>query len=170
MEGLETTLLSTAKAYMEVFTNLNPETIASVQTDDHKHTFAPASTDLPGPYNRDQYASHIASLRAFLASFPVRFKSVWPNVALRQVLIWADSEAHFHDSLKWGENLKGDPGDSTEQLAFQGEYMWLLTMNESGDKVNEVLEFLDSKKTEQMKGLVLKALESTKAIQTEKAS
>ncbi|KFA81699.1 hypothetical protein S40288_08090 [Stachybotrys chartarum IBT 40288] len=157
MASLESTLFDTATAYMQVFTTLEPDTITSIQTDDYEHTFAPASLSLPGPYNREQYAAHITSLRGFLRSFPVRFRRVWPNTTQRQVLIWAESEAEFLDSIK--------ETATQEDWTFHGEYMWLLTMNESGDKVKQVLEFLDSKKAEQMRALIFKAIDKKKDLE-----
>lgn len=154
MTTLEETLIATAKTYMQVFTSLDPEDILPIQTDDYQHTIAPTSLGFTSPYTRAQFATHILGLRRFLSSFPVHSRQVWPNPTKRQVLIWAQSEANFHEFVKGF----GEP-DSSVSWTFKGEYMWLLTMNNKGNKVKQVLEFLDSKGAEQMKTLIGKALE-----------
>ncbi|KAI0129624.1 hypothetical protein BJ170DRAFT_617053 [Xylariales sp. AK1849] len=143
------TLVATATAYMRVFTTLDPNTIISVLSEDYKHVFAPASLNPPGPFTRDGFFSHLTQLQGILRSFPVQFKQTWPNPSLNQIVIWADSETEFHDHVK--------DNDDVEEWKFRGEYLWVLTMNLTGEKVEHVLEFLDSKATEQLRGLMARA-------------
>lgn len=148
---MESTLMNTAKAYMQVFTNLDPKSIVSIQTEDYRHIFAPQSMNLPGPYNRDQFLAHLEALHSMVRSSPMRIKETWPNPYLRQVLIWAEAEAEFHDFIKESAAEEGDPA---VDWYFRGEYMWLLTMDETGGKVREVLEFVDSKAGDGMRSLM----------------
>lgn len=143
------TLIATATAYMQVFATLDPSTVSSIQSENYKHEFAPASLNPPHPFTRETFAAHLTHLRKILRSFPVRFKQVWPNPSLNQVIIWSDSETEFHGNVK--------DNDSEEEWKYKGEYIWVLTMDQGGGKVEHVLEFLDSKGTENLRGLMARA-------------
>ncbi|CAJ2511134.1 Uu.00g067590.m01.CDS01 [Anthostomella pinea] len=146
------TLTATAMAYLKVFKTLDPDTIAPIQADNYKHTFAPASLHPPGPFTRETFAHHLTQTRELLRSFPVRVKQLWPNPSLNQVIVWSDSETEFHEHVK---DSNGD-GDGDE-WKYRGEYMWLLAMDKNGEKVEHVLEFLDSKGTDQLRALMVRA-------------
>lgn len=150
------TLLATATAFMKVFETLDPSTIVPVQSSNYKHVFAPESLNVPGPLDRDDFAHHLTRINGILRSFPVRFKEAWPNPSLSQVVIWSDSETQFHDHVK--------DNDDEEEWKFKGEYMWVLTMDESGQKVEHVLEFLDSKKTEVLRVLMARAFKKKEEV------
>ncbi|RYO79671.1 hypothetical protein DL766_006096 [Monosporascus sp. MC13-8B] len=108
----------------------------------YKHAFAPASLNFPGPFDCAKFATHMAHLRGLLRGFPVRASEVRPNPWLSQVAVWADSRAEFHDEVGDGD---GDGEEGEGEWEFRGEYMRVLTMDVSGEKVEQVLEFLDSK-------------------------
>lgn len=137
------TLVATATAYMKVFTTLDPTVFSSILSENYKHEFAPASLNPPQPFTRDGFAAHITRLRGVLRSFPVRMKQTWPNPSLNQVIIWADSETEFYESVK--------DKNAEDGWKFNGEYIWVLTMDQSGEKIEHVLEFLDSKATEKIR-------------------
>ncbi|KAF4472031.1 hypothetical protein FALBO_1045 [Fusarium albosuccineum] len=149
------TLVATAEAYMQVFTTLDPETISEILSQDYKHDLAPSSTNFPAPFDREGFMAHIKNLSTLLRSFPVRSKQTWPNPSLRQVLIWADSETIFHDHLRDSDG---------EEWTSRGEYMWLLTMDKTGHKVEQVLEFLDSKSVDEIRGPMTRALARKKSL------
>jgi hypothetical protein len=67
-----------------------------------------------------------------------------------KVIVWATSQPIFHDELK-------DEGLTEEEWTYKGEYMFILSMNESGDKVERVVEFVDSKGSERFLGLIQRA-------------
>ncbi|KAF7346471.1 hypothetical protein MSAN_01875100 [Mycena sanguinolenta] len=144
-DELMTKLLATATTYLQVFSTLDPDVIAPIQSESYYHEFAPASANLPPPRNREEFAEHIRHLKGVLRSFPVHAKQMWPNPALKQVLIWADAETEFHPHVRDNEDA--------EEWRYRGEYMFLLTMDQSGEKIERVLEFLDSKGTDRARGL-----------------
>jgi hypothetical protein len=90
-----------------------------------------------------------------MSSFAVTVKQMWPNPSLRQVLVWASSETNFHRHLR--------DSDYDEEWRKPGEYMFLMTMNETGEEIVDVLEFVDSKATEDIVGLVARALKTSSA-------
>ncbi|KAJ7259564.1 hypothetical protein B0H12DRAFT_419121 [Mycena haematopus] len=142
-------LLATAATYLQVFSTLDPDVIAPIQSESYYHEFAPASANPPPPRSREEFAEHIRHLTGILHSFPVRAKQTWPNTALKQVVIWADSETVFHPHVQ-------DNGDADE-WKYRGEYMFVLTMDRSGEKIERVLEFIDSKGTDRLRGLMERA-------------
>ncbi|KPM42170.1 hypothetical protein AK830_g4376 [Neonectria ditissima] len=142
---------------MQVFTTLDPSVFPSILSDDYKHEFAPASLNPPQPFDREGFTAHVKRLQGVLRSFPVRMKETWPNPSLNQVVIWADSETNFHDHV--------EDSDDAEEWKLHGEYMWVLTMDESGEKITHVLEFLDSKVTEKIRGLMARAFKKKQELE-----
>lgn len=143
------TLIATAKAFFKVFDALDPSTIEHVQTDSYKHQMAPASLGLPAIFTKQTFAEHLGRLGGALSNFPMTLIKTYANPTLSQVTIWAKSAPIFRENLK-----DGNPGDWN----IKNEYIWVLTMDKSGRKVDEVLEFLDSKTTELLMPLVFRAL------------
>lgn len=148
-------LLKTAATYFEAISTLDPALLSSVLADDYEHTFAPQSAGFGAGPDRAGTIARFASLQAVLSSFPTRMKQTWPNEEARQVTVWATSEANFHP------RIKQDDGD--EAWSFHGEYMFVLTMDASGEKISSVFEFVDSKSTDGMVKLVGKAFERAKS-------
>ena len=85
-----------------------------------------------------------------MTSFPVIAKEVSEDQEQNQIIIWATSKAEFHKDLK-------DARIVNEEWAYRGEYIFILTMDETEHKVNRVIEFVDSKGTERLKGLMMRA-------------
>ena len=85
-----------------------------------------------------------------MLKFPVTAREVMEDELKNMVIVRASSEAHFHDELK-------DDGIPADDWTYHGEYIFILSMNESGDKINEIVEFLDSKGTERALALVKRA-------------
>ena len=148
------TLLATATAYLDVYTPLDTEAYAALLSDDFTLEMAPASAGLP-TLDRDACISRVSAIKEVMSTFPVTIIKSWPNPSLRQVLVWAKSEAHFHQHLKDGDANKWE---------LKGEYMFLMTMGESGMKVEHVLEFVDSKAAADITTMVFRALDKKKAL------
>ena len=56
----------------------------------------------------------------------------------------------FRDDVK-------DAGLSDEEWSYRGEYIFILTMDESQEKIIRVLEFVDSKGTDRLRELMARA-------------
>ncbi|CAJ0547007.1 Ff.00g016340.m01.CDS01 [Fusarium sp. VM40] len=150
------TLVATASAFLQVYTTLDTEALSRILSDNYVLEFAPTSMNLPGPLDRDAQLARINSIKDVMSSFPVKTKHIWPNPSLRQVLVWAHSETRFFDHLKLS--------DKEAEWDLKGEYMFLMTMDESGEKIEHVLEFLDSKATGNIVLAVGKAMEKKKSL------
>ncbi|RYP89774.1 hypothetical protein DL770_004116 [Monosporascus sp. CRB-9-2] len=165
-EAKASTLRATAATYLRIFATLNPDSISHVIDEKkYKHVFAPASLNLPGPFDWATFVAHLAHMRELLRGFPVRPKQTWPNPLLNQVVVWADSQAEFHEEVKDGDG-NGEEGEDIWE--FRGEYIWVLTMDANGEKVEQVLEFLDSKATDRMRELLARASKRKEEVEGKK--
>ncbi|KMW68000.1 hypothetical protein BDDG_12507 [Blastomyces dermatitidis ATCC 18188] len=80
---------------------------------------------------------HVAQLHAVMSSFPLTVKEYIESDSSNQVTVWASSRAMFRDEGK-------DDGVSEAEWAYGGEYVFLLWMDETGEKLIKSVEFLDS--------------------------
>lgn len=135
--------LQTAKKYIGHFATLDTETLASVLSEDHVHQFTPASIDLPGPLGKQAFLDHSARLRRVMTGFPVHAKEYVESEGANQVTAWATSRAEFREEVVGGEEGEGKRG-----WEYEGEYVFMFWMDESGEKIRRTVEFLDSKGTE----------------------
>ena len=121
----------------------------SRRTSDCIHTFLPASLAMPAKDNT-AFGDHVSRLREVIQRFPVTAKEVMEDEEKNAVIIHASAQAYFYDSVK-------DEGIPPDDWTYHGEYIFMLTMTEAGDKVRKVSEFLDSKATERVFGLMKRA-------------
>ncbi|KAF5690956.1 hypothetical protein FCIRC_687 [Fusarium circinatum] len=145
------TLTATATTYIDAFRTLDMEALFCILNGEYSHRFAPTSVNLPGSMDRHGLIARLNQVGEVMSSFPVTIKQMWPNPSLRQVLVWANSKTNFQRQSR--------DSDDDEEWTKRGEYMFLMTMDETGEKIIDVLEFVDSKATEDIAGLVARALE-----------
>ncbi|OCL04240.1 hypothetical protein AOQ84DRAFT_442220 [Glonium stellatum] len=147
---MTSTRRNTAVAFFDTFKTLSVQDAISIRTPTCRHIFTPASISPPPPLDNAQFAAHISRLKEIIASFPVTTKEISEDQEKNQVIIWATAQAEFHTELK-------DAGISDEEWAYKGEYVFILTMDETGQKIDRVVEFLDSKATERLRELMARA-------------
>ena len=145
--------IETAKAFLEGFTDLSDSLHLSLRSEDCLQIFAPASLSGLAPKDNATFTTHLVHLREVIAKFPVTPKEMIDSVNENTVTVWATSEAIFHEELK-------DGGLSADEWAYRGEYIFILNMDPSGRKIRRIIEFLDSKGTERLQGLVARAKEN----------
>jgi len=151
----------TAMAFIGDFETLNVPTMLSRRTNDCVHTFLPSSI-APPPKDNIAFGEHVSRLREIMPKFPVTAKEVMEDEEKNVAIIHAVSQAYFYDSVK-------DEGISSDDWKYQGEYIFVLTMTEAGDKVKKVVEFVDSKGTERLLGLIKRARANKEKADAEKA-
>lgn len=169
------TLLATADTYFQIFTSLDPAAALAITSENYSHTMAPASLGITNtdtnekenkpPMDQAHFASHLAGLRGVLQSFPVIARETWPNPTLRQVVVWADARPEWHAHVKDGS---GGDGNGKEWEEFRGEYIFVLFMDETGEKVQRCVEFLDSRATGTLMGLMRRALRRKAEVEGER--
>jgi len=132
--------LQTAQSYIATFGSLDTAYLGTLLAKKYHHTFAPSSIpSLPGPFDKTGFLTHHSHLGDVMIGFPVTGKEYIENEAGKQVTVWATSEACFREDVMGGEDV--------EKWRYRGEYVFMLWMDETGEKVMRVVEFLDSKGT-----------------------
>jgi ketosteroid isomerase-like protein len=145
-------LLDTARAYIGHFATLDTEILEAVLAENFAQQIAPTSVNISKPYNKQTFIQHIGHLREIMAGFPVTAKEY--VVGENTVTVWATSQTFFRDEAK-------DDGIAEENWIYEGEYMFVLYMDTTGEKIVRVVEFVDSKKTDdQLRPLMKRAKEN----------
>lgn len=85
-----------------------------------------------------------------MAGFPVFAKEYIESDSGNQVVVWATSKTEFREELK-------DDGIAREEWEYAGEYVFMFTMDESGEKVVKCIEFLDGAATPRLLELAKRA-------------
>ncbi|RYP74220.1 hypothetical protein DL771_003153 [Monosporascus sp. 5C6A] len=149
----ESTRLQTAKAYISTFANLDTTLLSSLLAPSYVYIPAPASLgDFLRTKDKDEMVAHIASLRTYMTGFPVYAKNYWESDAENMVTVWATSK------IEWKEEVMGETA-GTGEWEFEGEYMFLIWMDKTEEKVVKVLAFMDSLKTVRVMELMGRARE-----------
>ncbi|KAL2848438.1 hypothetical protein BJY01DRAFT_160172 [Aspergillus pseudoustus] len=156
---MASTRLRTAEKYISHFATLDKALLESLLADSYRHEFAPISLNAPGPFTKTGFMAHGAGLADIMNGFPVTAKEHFECEASNSVVVWATSEAHFREELM-------DPGISREEWEYRGEYVFMFTMDEGGEKIVRTVEFLDSASTkERLLGLMARARANLEKVQ-----
>lgn len=148
--------LRTAQKFIDQFGTLDTTTLSTILTDNYHHEFAPSSIpSLPGPFDKAGFLAHHSKLQDTMTSFPVIAKETIDNPAANQVTIWATSHTVFREDVKDYEN-----GMNDEEWTYRGEYVFMLWMEEGGERVTRCVEFLDSLGTKRLRALMKRAREN----------
>jgi hypothetical protein len=70
----------------------------------------------------------------FIGRWPVTAKQIIEDGKLNRVIIWAESEAKFKDEVK-------DDGIDEGEWVWKGEYVFIFSMDKSGEKIERMVEF-----------------------------
>jgi hypothetical protein len=139
----------TAIKFLDAFEPLSSE-LLTLRTPTCRHTFAPSSITPPTHMNNAEFEEHLIKLRDVIRSFPVKPKEIMEDPAQNRVIVWATSRAEFIEEFK-------DSKAPEENWIFESEYVWFFTLDPSGEKINRIVEFLDSKMTERGRALLKRA-------------
>lgn len=149
----DSTRLRTAKSYIAFFTTLDTSLLAPLLSDEKfEHIMAPASLAIPS-LNKSQFLAHSVDLGKIMSGFPVVAKEYLESESANSVVVWATSRTEFREVV-----LKQEGGN--DGWEYEGEYMFVLTMDASGKRIVRVVEMLDSLKTDkELRPLMRKARE-----------
>ena len=142
--------IETAKSLLEGFADLSEHRLVSTRSEDCTHAFAPSSLNMGPPRDNATFAAHLATLREVLSGFPVTPQEIFDSANENTVTVWATGDAIFHEELK-------DDGLSAEEWKYRGEYIFIFQMDSTGRRVQRIVEFLDSKATEHLRELMVRA-------------
>ncbi|CZR64184.1 uncharacterized protein PAC_14081 [Phialocephala subalpina] len=145
---MSSTRRGTALAFLAAFENLDIDAHISLRAPTCSNIFTPSSQ--PPPLNNSGFAAHLSRLRAVIERFPVWPKEIMEDEKQNRVVIWATGEAHFKEEVR-------DGGLTQEEWLYKGEYMFIISLDGSGEKIERVVEFLDSKAADKGRSLVRRA-------------
>jgi hypothetical protein len=145
---MPSTRLLTAQKFIGYFATLDKAVLESLLHDSYQH--APASLNFPGLFDKAGFLAHAGGLTDIMTGFPVFAKEYIESESGNQVIVWATSKTQFREEVK-------DGGKSEEEWEFGGEYVFMFTMDESGEKIVRTVEFLDSVATQELLGLMQRA-------------
>lgn len=151
--------LLTAQKFISYFATLDQTMLESILGENYYHQFAPASINPPGPFDRAEFLAHTSGLSRVMTGFPVFAKEYIESESSNQVVVWATSKTEFREELK-------DDGIPREEWEYAGEYVFMFTMDEGGEKVVRCIEFLDGAATPRLLELVKRARVNLEQIET----
>ena len=142
---------TTAMAFLHSFQDLDGESNLALRTPGCSHTMAPASMNFLPTMTNEQWAAHLSSMKQILAALPVTAKEIFEHPGSNQVTIWATSNATFR------QEAKDEGEDEGCDWSYHGEYIFILLFNQAGDKIERIVEFIDSKKVAELGTLLARA-------------
>ena len=124
--------------------------LAEILDPTYEHTFAPSSEEFGPPVDRDAFIGRFAGIEPVLTGLALKPIQSWPNEQARTITVHATGKPSFRDAVR-------DDGDAEGEWDFTGEYMFVFTMNESGEKIIKTFEFVEGKVATRMKAQIGKA-------------
>lgn len=135
----ESARLRAAKSFIAFFDTLDTSFLSPLLSDDaFTYIMAPASLAVP-PFSKAGFLAHVTGLWKILSGFSMQVKESLESESGNSVVVWATARANFREEVK---------RDAGEGFQYEGEYVFIMTMDASGEKVVRVVEMLDSLKTE----------------------
>lgn len=135
----------TALAFIAAFENMDVDASIAVRSPRCTHQILPTSLGI-GTKNNEDFRKHLTGLMPLIDKFPVTPIDILESGNI--VTIRATSEARFRPAI-----MDGHPDD----WQYHGEYLFVFQMNEAGDKIDRILEFLDSTKVVDLRTLQQRA-------------
>ncbi|KAF2679955.1 hypothetical protein K458DRAFT_374466 [Lentithecium fluviatile CBS 122367] len=153
--------LTTAKSYLSIFRTLDTHQLSSLLSEKFTQTFAPSSISPPGPFDKPGFIAHLTSLTKVMTGFPITILDVIESENSNAV--WAHCTAMPEwrvDAMGGGEGEDGQEEEALKKWGFKGEYVFMMWMDASEEKVERCVEMLDSAATLRLMGLMGKAKEN----------
>lgn len=144
---------NTALAFLQTFEHLDSSANLALRAPNCRHTIAPTSLHYTPDMTNEQWAAHFASLKQVLAAFPVTATEIFEAEGSggKQVTVWATSDATFR------EEGKGEDDEAGVEWGYQGEYIFIFGFDKTGEKIERIVEFVDSAKVLEVRGLIERA-------------
>ncbi|KAI1439396.1 hypothetical protein F5Y02DRAFT_405857 [Annulohypoxylon stygium] len=122
-------LLKTANLCIESFNEFTPEAVTKYLSPSCRWMLKPKTLKAP-PRNRTEFGEFIGSLK--------------PAMPGGLHLFVADGQEPAIDVVTRKVTLYLKSRSETKPGLYENEYVWVITMNEDGTEVEEVIEFVDS--------------------------
>jgi hypothetical protein len=147
--------MSLALKYMQAANEMDFSTIMAMRSPSCSHLFHPSSLGVRPPIDNATYEANLVRFKDIISGFPMTIKETLEDEKKNQIMIWAEGGQSWFPEAK-------DPGFSEEEWNFTREYIFILSLDESGEKIERMVEFVDTKATEQLRLLLARAQENVK--------
>lgn len=147
---MASTRRDTALAFINSFEHLDLDANIALRAPNCRHTIGPTSLGYKLDMTNEDFISHFSGIQEIIAKFPVMVREIFADETGKQVTVWAYSRAIFKDEAIDNEEPKVD-------WTYYGEYIFVLFMTEAGDKIERIIEFVDSDKVVKMRQLMMRA-------------
>ncbi|KAJ2970582.1 hypothetical protein NUW58_g9648 [Xylaria curta] len=115
----------TALALIDAYTSLNPEAVMALRTEDSIHQILPRSLNRAA-MNSTRYATYLTTiLMPYIKSVSVTVEELLEDAAQNKIAAW----------VHWDATTAVGP--------WREDFVWILHLNEAGDKVTRSLEFVE---------------------------
>jgi hypothetical protein len=118
----------TADAIVAAFNTMDVDTLISLRTPDCKRVFLPSSLEYT-PQTNDEYRDRLSGMKTIFTSFHVTVDDV----------IEGTSENSDRNKIVMYVRARGD----TPIGEYKNDYVWKMGFDESGEKVDEWVEYVD---------------------------
>jgi ketosteroid isomerase-like protein len=115
----------TAEAAVDAFNRMDIDAIVSYRSDDCKRHILPSTLSHP-PTDNQKYRASLERLIKVFSNFSLTINDVIEDREARRICMYLRARA---------DTLAGE---------YINEYIWTLSFNESGTKITEVKEFVDT--------------------------
>jgi hypothetical protein len=151
--------IETAKLFLAAFSDFSVAASKqlAIRSPDCTHVYAPASLPPPPPQDNEAFEAFLNSLTDIMSGFPATAKEIIDSEKGNAVTIWATSNAQFFDEVK-------DDGIPASEWEYRGEYVVMLHMDLTGRKINRIVEFVDSKSSDRLWTLIIRAKANRKKL------
>jgi hypothetical protein len=146
----ESARMRTARAFISSFATVDISVLKTILSKDFTETILPASIPVPA-MDQPGYIAHMSKLNTVVTGFPFTILDIVESESSNSVWLYGTA------GPLWRDEAKGD-GEVEGGWDFKGEYVFMLWMDESGEKLVRSMEMVDSKAVERMLGLYAKAL------------
>jgi hypothetical protein len=135
---------------MEAAKNVNLAGMMALRTPTCTHIFAPASLGVRPPLDNAAYEANLLRFKGLISGFPMTVKEVMEDEKQSRVIAWVAGGQEWNPAAK-------DPGLSEAEWGLVREFIFIFSLDESGEKIERIVEFLNSKGTEQMRKAMVRA-------------
>ncbi|KAI2463701.1 hypothetical protein F4781DRAFT_108250 [Annulohypoxylon bovei var. microspora] len=134
-------LLKTTNLFLEAFNEFTPDSVVRFRSSSCRQRLLPATLKSP-PQNNAEYAKLVSALQPLIPSFRIS-------------VVEGEEPAVDEVTRKVTLHLKSH-SDTTIGL-YQNESIWIITFNQDGTEIDDILEFADSLYTNEWLPKLVKA-------------
>ncbi|KAM4066424.1 hypothetical protein HRG_000527 [Hirsutella rhossiliensis] len=146
--------MQSARKFVEHYATHDNEMLHSLLADSLVFEISPSrSIDKLQAFDKAGFIEFKENMKRVMTGYPLNVIKYIESESSNMVVVWTTGRPQFREELKDYEEV------TKEQWDYVGEFVFMLTMDETGEKITKVNEFIDSKATDlKLWPLVVRAL------------